>query len=106
MRGLAGGIEPGAVDAARGGGQPVVGGLAVDEKPRSGREEVCRLRALAAPLFADDEEQADTRFAARAQALGRRDLRDENPFRVTGAASVQPAVLFPARKERRHAVEV
>ena len=35
------------------------------------------LRALAAPLLADDEQQTDARLAGRAEPLGRGNLRDE-----------------------------
>ena len=48
-------------------------------------------RAVAAALLADDEQQADARFARRAQSLDRRDLRGENAFRVARAAAVEHA---------------
>ena len=48
--------------------------------------------AVAAALLADDEQQADAALAARAQPLGRRDLRREDALRVARAAAVQAAV--------------
>ena len=41
-----------------------------------------------------------------AHALGRRDLRREDPFRVARSTAVQLAVTHRAREERRHAIEV
>ena len=98
--------QPRAIDAARRGGEPVVGRLAVDQEARSGRDDVRGRRAVAAPLLADDEQQADARLAGGAQPLGRRDLRDERALGVAGSAPVQAPVRLAARKERRHAVEV
>ena len=63
-------------------------------------------RAVAAPLFADDEQQADPPFAGGAEPFGGRDLRRENALGVAGAAAVQPAVAHGAREKRRDAVEV
>ena len=67
---------------------------------------VGRARAVAAALLADDEQQADARFAVAPQPIGRRHLRRQNPLRVARAAAVQPIALDAARKERRHAIEV
>ena len=67
---------------------------------------VRRHRAVAAPLLADDEQQPDAPLAGSPQPLGRRDLRRQDPLRIARAAAEQPAILDPARKERRHAIEV
>ena len=40
------------------------------------------------------------------QTFGRRDLRRQDALGIARAAADQPAVLDPAGKERRHAVEV
>src|SRR5205823_4907009 len=60
----------------------------------------------AAALFADDEQESRARLAFGAEAFDRRDLRGEDPFRVAGAAAVEPVAFDPARKKRRHAIEV
>ena len=96
-----------AQDAARREAEPVVGRLAVDQEPAAaGRRLVRRARAVAAALLADDEQQADARFAVAPQPIGRRHLRRENALRVARAAPVQAIAFDAARKERRHAVEV
>ena len=46
------------------------------------------------------------RSPARSQPLGRRDLRRQNPLRIARATANEPAILDPARKERRHTIEV
>ena len=83
-----------------------LGRLAVDQEARSRGDGVGGLGAVAAPLLAGHEHQADAGLARRPQPLRRRDLRGENPLGVAGAAAVQDAVLDAAGEERRHAVEV
>src|SRR5207249_4342410 len=63
-------------------------------------------RTIAAPLLADDEEQADALLSFRAERFHCRDLRGEDSFRVAGSAAVQAVALDAARKKRRHAIEV
>ena len=71
-------LQPHAIDAARRDAEPVVRRLAVDQEAAiRGGERVRGLRAVAAPLLADDEQQADARLAGRAQPLGGGDLRDQ-----------------------------
>ena len=108
VRGAAAGAQPEPEDAARREAETVVGRLAVDQKPRAAiaAAVVRHARAVAAALLADDEHQADARFAVAPQLLGRRDLRRENPFRVARAAAEQPVAFDAAGKERRHAVEM
>ena len=107
MRRAPAGAQLEAQDAARGEAEPVVGRLAVDQKPAAaGAASFAAARAVAAALLADDEHQADARFAVAPQAIGRRDLRRQNALRIARAAPVQPIAVDAARKERRHAVEV
>jgi hypothetical protein len=89
MRGPARRRQPRAIRAARAARQPVVRRLAVDQKPRSGRNRVRRLRTFAAALFADDEQQPDTRLAVFAQPLCGRNLRDDRALGVARAAPVE-----------------
>ena len=63
VRGAAGRAKLQSKNAARGESQPVVGRLAVNQEPGSVRRLVRDLRAVAAALFADHEQQADTRLA-------------------------------------------
>ena len=54
-------------------------------------------RAVAAPLFADDEQQARAPLARRPHALDSRELRGQNPFRVADPRP-QRVVVHRARK--------
>jgi hypothetical protein len=75
--------EPQAQDAACCASEAAVGRLAVHEKPAVARRGgVRRARAVAAALFADDEDQANARFPVTLQPIGRRNHRREDPFRV------------------------
>ncbi len=85
------GREAHAKTAARGGAKPKVGGLAVDQVPRLRRDGVGGLRAVAAPLFARHEHEADARLALRAQPFGGRHLRREDALGVARAAPVEHA---------------
>ena len=58
--------------------EAALGRLAVDQKPRPGGGAVRQLRAVAAALLADDEQQSDARFTVAPQPIGRRNLRGEN----------------------------
>ena len=86
--------------------QPIVGRLSVDEKPAPSRGLVRASRAVAAPLFADDEQEPDARLAFQPQPIGGGDLRGQNPFRIARAAAVQTVALDPAGEKRRHAIDV
>src|SRR4029077_6739812 len=88
--------------------EPIVGRLAVDEIAALDlrRRLVRGARAVAAALLADDEHEADARFAVAAQTPGRRDLRREDAFGVARAAPVQAIAFDAAREKRRHAVDV
>ena len=88
------------------GAEAALGRLAVDQKPRAAGRVVRQLRAVAAALLADDEQQADAGFAFAPQAIDRGDLRGENALRVARAAAVEPIAVDAARKKRRHAIEV
>ncbi len=106
MRGASFGHEPDTQHAARGGAEPIVGRLAVDEKLAARRKRVGGAGAVAAALLARHEEQADGRAAGSAQSLRRGHLRGQDPFGVARATSIQPIALDATGKERRHAVEV
>ena len=106
MRGAAGRVQLQPEDPARRGAETAFGRLAVDEKPAPGGHVVRQLRAVAAALFADDEQQADARLALAPQPLGGGHLRGENALRIARSAAVQTIALDAAREERRHAVEV
>jgi hypothetical protein len=95
-----------AEDAPRGEGEAIVGRLPVDQKHGPRRRGIRDRRPLAAPLFADHEQQPDAPLAVGPQALRRRDLRREDALGVARAAPMQRPVAHVARKERRHAVEV
>ena len=107
MRGAPAGAQLQPQDPARGEAEAVVRRLTVDEKraPLAERRVVGHSRAVAAALLADDEEKTDT-IARTSKAIGGRDLRREDPFRVAGAAPVQAVAFDPARKERGDAIEV
>src|SRR5580765_6794380 len=95
-----------AIDAPRRRCQSIIGRLAVDQILRTPGKRVCGLRAVAAALLAGDEHQSDAPLARLSQTLSRRNLRDQNAFRVARAATVKPPVCFAAWKERRYAVEM
>ena len=67
MRRAALGAEVVAQSAPRADAETVVGRLAVDQKFRSRGQGLCGLRTIAAPLFADDEQQPDVRDPFTAQ---------------------------------------
>ena len=106
MRRAPGRAQPDAQRAARREPQPVVGRLAVHEKPR------CRWRRDSPRARRRCRVPRRPRTAGRRalalppQDLGRRDLRRQDALRVARAAAVDPIALEPARKERRHAVEM
>ncbi len=70
------------------------------------RRRVRRAGAVAAALLADDEQQADARFAGAPQPIDGRDLRRENALRVARSAPDDASALEAAREKRRDAVEV
>ncbi len=53
-----------------------------------------------------DEQERKPLLPAGAKPLGRRELRRQDPFRVARSAAEQKSSFLPARKKRRHAVEV
>jgi hypothetical protein len=67
---------------------------------------VRRARALAASLLGDHKHEADSLLTGSAQTLRCGYLRHKDPLGIAGAATVHAAASSPARKERRHAVEV
>src|SRR5215469_196360 len=85
-------------DAAGGRAQAAFRRLAVDQEPCTLRQLVREFRAVAAALFADDEEQSDTRLAIAPQPPGSRDLCGKNAFRVARPASVKAIAVDSARK--------
>ena len=100
-------VETDAEEPARCRAQAVVGWLSVDQETNAVRWALVRdTRAVAAPLFAGNKQQCNPRLSSRAQRFGSGDLRRQDPFRITRAAPEQQSPLFPARKERWHAVEM
>ncbi len=102
------GAQPHAQHAARRGAEAVVGRLAVDQEAHAGgRLLVGHPRAVAAALLADHEQQPDARLAALARSRSAAaTCAARIPFASHDAAAEEQAALLPARKERRHAVEV
>ena len=72
--------------------------------PRGVRFASCR--AVAPPLFADDEQQRYAALAARAQPLRSGYLRGKNAFRIARPPAVEPPVAHAAWNKRRDAVVV
>src|SRR5919106_1651485 len=106
MRGAAGGAKLHPQDAARGQTQPIVCRLAIDQKLAPVSNRICSPSAVAAPLLADDEKQADARFAVTPQPVGSSDLRGEDPLCVAGTAPVEAIAVDATRKERWNAIEM
>src|SRR5688572_19887616 len=95
-----------AKDATGGGPETVVRGFAIDQKPALRGDSVRGHGAITAPLLSGDKHQADAALAVGAQLLRRGNLRGENAFGVTGAASIECVAFDTAGKKRRHAIEV
>src|SRR5262245_20610606 len=107
MRRASLGMEPHAKQATCRDAQAVVRRLAVDEKTNALRCLVVgHARAIAAALFADDEQQRDARLASRSQPLGGRYLRSEDALRVTGTTAKHQTALLMTGIKRWHTVEV
>jgi hypothetical protein len=106
VRGLAGRGQSNAEGSARRRTETKVGGLAVDQEARLRGDAIGGLRAIAAALFAADEDQSDARLAFGSQTLSGRDLRGEDAFRIAGAAAIQRAVLDTAGEKRRHTIKM
>src|SRR5688572_1227276 len=86
--------------------EAIVGRLAIDEKPRSRCQRLRALGAVAAPLFADDEQQPDVRDAFPPQLLDGGYLAGGDPLRVARAAAIQRVAVEMAGKKRRDAIEM
>ena len=78
--------------------EPKIGRFAVDQESRFRRDLVRRLGAVAAPLFAGDEQQSYPSLSGGADALGRRDLSREDAFRVARAAPIELPAFDAAGK--------
>src|SRR5205085_10129856 len=93
-----------------GGGDAVIGGLAVDEKfagaaMQLARHFVSRFGALTIALLADEKQQADGR-AVFSQALGSGNLRGDDALGIAGAASVDVVLIFGGAEPGRDDIHV
>src|SRR4030095_317236 len=84
----------------------VVGGLAVDNVFRARCQLLRRARAVTAPLFPDDEEQADSRHPVPAHSLDGRNLSGDDAFGVARPTSEETVTFETTGEERRDAIDV
>src|SRR5262249_21608691 len=91
---------------ARSGAEPVVRGLAVDQKPAAIGERVGRASTVAAAFLSHNEQEPDARLAFASEAIGGSNLRRKNALRIPGPPARDPIAFEAARKERRNAVEM
>ena len=89
----------------RRGGQPVLGGFAVDQELHASGLLVRRLRALAVALLADQKQQPDMNVFGP-QFLGCSNLRDDDALGVARTASVDAVRCLRRRDKRRHRIHV
>src|SRR6476646_5789906 len=107
MRGASRGVKAHAQHAAGRDAKPVVSRLAVDEIPYPLRRLVVGdTRAVAATLFAGEEQHRNPGLTRGAKPFDRCYLGRENPFRVARPAAEDHATLLPRSYERRYAVEM